>query len=63
MVALDHDLSGPQTMVSPPHKMSATPPAPSSASPPLGRDTDAILAALGYDEAAIGALREGAVIR
>lgn len=63
VVALDHDLSGHQTMVSPPHKMSASPPAPSSASPPLGRDTDAILAALGYDEAAISAMREAAVIR
>ncbi len=62
VVALDHDLSGPQSMVSPPHKMSKTPPAPRSASPPLGRDTDAILAAAGYTADEIGAFRaRGAV--
>jgi|SRR5579884_284562 crotonobetainyl-CoA:carnitine CoA-transferase CaiB-like acyl-CoA transferase len=63
VVALEHDLSGPQTMVAPPHKMSATPPAPRSASPPLGRDSEAILAEFGYDEATIAALRAGGVIR
>ncbi|MDA0270262.1 MAG: CoA transferase [Chloroflexi bacterium] len=63
IVHLDHDLSGPQSMVSPPHRMSATPPKPRSASPPLGRDTDAILAAAGYDAAAIAAFRAGSVIR
>jgi len=62
VVALDHDLSGPQTMVSPPHKMSASPPAPRSASPPLGRDTDAILGTWGYDAGAIAALRESGVV-
>lgn len=57
VVALDHDLSGPQTMVSPPHKMSVTPPTVRSASPPLGRDTDSILAAAGYSADEVAAFR------
>ncbi len=63
VVYLDHDLSGPQSMVSPPHKMSASPPVARSAAPPLGRDTDAILAAAGFDAARIEALRAAQVIR
>ena len=62
VVELDHELSGPQTMVSPPHRMSASPPAPSSAAPPLGRHTDEILEAFGYDDAGVAALRGAGVI-
>ncbi len=62
VVELDHELSGPQSMVSPPHRMSASPPAPSSAAPPLGRHTDEILDAFGYDDAGIAALRGAGVI-
>ena len=43
--------------------MSKTPPAAQGASPPLGRDTDAILTALGYDEAEIAKLRANGVVR
>jgi formyl-CoA transferase len=63
VVALDHDLSGPQTMVAPPHKMSATPPVARSAAPPLGRDTDTVLAAAGYGEDQIAQLRADGAIR
>jgi len=63
VVALEHELTGHQTMVAPPHRMSASPPTPKSAAPPLGRHTDEILGACGYDEAAIAALRGSAVIR
>ena len=62
VVALDHELSGPQTMVSPPHRMSASPPGPRSASPPLGRHTDEILDAFGFDEARVASLRGAGVI-
>ncbi|MDO9443927.1 MAG: CoA transferase, partial [Dehalococcoidia bacterium] len=57
VVHLDHDLSGPQSMVSPPHRMSASPPKVRSASPPLGRDTDAILSSAGYTADQIAAFR------
>lgn len=63
MVDLEHDISGPQQMVSPAWKMSATPPAAQGAAPPLGRDTDAVLEAAGYTTEAIAALRESGAIR
>ncbi len=63
VVHLDHDLSGPQSMVAPPHKMSESPPTAQGASPPLGRDTDAILASAGYSEDEIVALRAADVVR
>ena len=62
IVALEHDLSGPQTMVAPPHKMSVTPPKPQGASPPLGRDNKAILTAAGYSHDEIEALRARGVV-
>jgi len=62
MVGLDHDLSGPQRMAAPPWKMSATPPEPQGAAPPLGRDTDAILDAAGFSEDERTALRAAGVI-
>jgi crotonobetainyl-CoA:carnitine CoA-transferase CaiB-like acyl-CoA transferase len=63
VVKLEHELSGPYQVVAPPWKMSATPPAPQGASPPLGRDTDAVLKAAGYAEAEIAALRDAGVVR
>ena len=45
-----------------PVKLSATPPAMRKAAPRLGEDTDAILAELGLDPAAIAALREKGVV-
>jgi crotonobetainyl-CoA:carnitine CoA-transferase CaiB-like acyl-CoA transferase len=62
IVALEHDLTGPQTMAAPPHKMSASPPEAQGASPPLGRDTDVILASAGYGADEIAGLRESGVI-
>ena len=63
VVELEHDIAGPQSMVAPPHKMSVSPPTAQGASPPLGRDTDAILAAAGYSDAEIERLRATGVIR
>jgi crotonobetainyl-CoA:carnitine CoA-transferase CaiB-like acyl-CoA transferase len=62
VLELEHDLTGPQYLAAPPWKMSATPPAPQGASPPLGRDTDAVLAAAGYDARQIEALRQARVV-
>jgi len=62
-VELDHDLSGPQTMAAPPFKMSKTPPTPQGAAPPLGRDTDAILAEAGLTSEEVAALRADGAIR
>jgi crotonobetainyl-CoA:carnitine CoA-transferase CaiB-like acyl-CoA transferase len=42
--------------------MSATPPAPQGASPALGRDTSSVLAAAGYDDQQIDALRQARVV-
>ena len=61
-VDLEHDLTGPQTMAAPPFKMSKTPPVPQGASPPLGRDTDAILEEAGLTADAIAALRADGVV-
>jgi crotonobetainyl-CoA:carnitine CoA-transferase CaiB-like acyl-CoA transferase len=63
VVELNHELSGPYRVAAPPWKMSATPPQPQGASPPLGRDTESVLASAGYSEAEIAALREAGVVR
>jgi crotonobetainyl-CoA:carnitine CoA-transferase CaiB-like acyl-CoA transferase len=63
VVDLDHDLAGPLKMVGPTLKMSDTPMHAQSASPPLGRDTDAILTALGYSADRIAELRAKGVTR
>ncbi len=63
IVELEHELTGPQTMVAPPHKMSVSPPTVVAASPPLGRDNETILESAGYSATDIGALREAGVIR
>ena len=62
-VDLEHDLSGPQTMAAPPFKMSKTPPKAQGAAPPLGRDTDAVLAEAGLNGDQIEALRSDGVVR
>jgi crotonobetainyl-CoA:carnitine CoA-transferase CaiB-like acyl-CoA transferase len=63
VVELEHDLTGPQWTPAPPWKMSATPPQAQGASPPLGRDTDEILASAGYTPDEIFALRKDGVVR
>ena len=63
VVELDHDLTGPQRLAAPPWTMSKTPPQAQGASPPLGRDTDAILASIGYSDQEIEKLRDCGVIR
>ena len=63
VVKLNHELSGPQWLAAPPWKMSVTPPQPQGASPPLGRDTDAVLASAGYSAEQIEALRRAGVVR
>ena len=62
IVNLDHDLSGPQRQVGPVLKMSESPLEAQGASPPLGRDTDAILSAAGYGDDEIASLRESGAI-
>ena len=63
VVDLEHEVTGPQHLAAPPWKMSLTPPQPQGASPTLGRDTDAILASLGYGPEEIESLRARGVIR
>jgi len=63
VVELEHELSGPYRVAAPPWKMSATPVQPQGASPPLGRDTEAVLASAGYGAEEIEALRRAGVIR
>ena len=63
VVTLEHDLTGPQTQAAPPIKMSDSPPRAQSASPPLGRDSDAVLASAGYSEAEIAEMRAAGAIR
>ena len=62
IVELEHDLSGPQRQVGPVLKMSASPLAAQGASPPLGRDTDAVLSEAGYSGDEIEALRASGAI-
>ncbi|MXY85282.1 MAG: CoA transferase, partial [Chloroflexi bacterium] len=62
VVDLDHDLSGPQRQVGPLLKMSATPTAAQGSSPPLGRDTDDIVASAGYGSDEIADLRSRGII-
>lgn len=60
---LEHPLAGHLRMVGPPLKLSETPTRAQSASPPLGHDTDAILASLGYTPDQIDTLRSTRVTR
>ena len=63
MWELEHDITGPQTMPASPLKMSASPTAPQGAAPPLGRDSDEILASVGLSEAEIAEMREAGTVR
>ncbi len=62
VVELNHDLSGSQRQVGPLLKMSATPTAAQGSSPPLGRDTEAIVREAGYGDTEIEELRAAGVI-
>ena len=62
VVDLEHDLSGPQRQVGPVIKMSQTPLEAQGASPPLGRDSDAIVGSAGYSPEEIADLRERGII-
>lgn len=62
MLDLEHDLSGPEQMVGPPLEMSRTPVGARVASPPLDRDTDALLLEHGFGEDEVQALRSAGVI-
>ncbi len=59
---LDHPVAGRVKVLGNPVKMSATPPTMRKAAPLLGEDTDAVLRELGYDAAAIAALRAKRVV-
>ena len=63
MWELEHDITGPQTMPASPLKMSASPTAPQGAAPPLGRDSDEILASVCLSEAEIAEMREAGTVR
>lgn len=63
VVTLEHDLTGPQTQVAPPIRMSDSPPQVQGAAPPLGRDNDTILASLGYSAEEIDGFRASGTIR
>ena len=62
MLDLEHDLTGPEQMVGPPLEMTATPVGARTASPPLDRDTDAVLAEHGFAAAEVATLRAAGVI-
>lgn len=62
VIALQHELSGPQTQVAPILKFYGTPMTPSAAAPPLGRDTETYLREVSIDAAGIEALRAAGVV-
>jgi len=62
IVELEHDISGPQRQVAPLMEMSASPLAAQGSSPPLGRDTEAIMKSAGYSDDEIAALRTRGII-
>jgi crotonobetainyl-CoA:carnitine CoA-transferase CaiB-like acyl-CoA transferase len=62
MIELEHELTGPETMVGPIVTMSETPTGSDRPSPPLGRHTDEVLHEHGIDDAEIAALREAGAI-
>jgi formyl-CoA transferase len=60
---IEHPLLGHLRMVAPPFQMSESPLAPQGPSPMLGEHTDSTLAAAGYTEQEIAAMRESGAIR
>ncbi len=62
MVNLEHRLTGPETMVGPAFRMSATPPASQGSSPPLDGDTDDILREYGFSDDNIAAMRASGAV-
>ena len=62
VVELDQPGIGPVKQVGSPLKLSRTPPDTTGAAPALGADTDAVLAAAGYDAETIAGLREDGVL-
>jgi crotonobetainyl-CoA:carnitine CoA-transferase CaiB-like acyl-CoA transferase len=62
MVDLDHELSGPEQQVAPILEFRNAPLEAQGSSPPLGRDSDAIVGGAGYGAEEIAALRERGVI-
>ena len=62
MVELEHRLTGPETMVGPAFRMSATPPAAQDSSPPLDGDTDDILREYGFSDDNIAAMRASGAV-
>lgn len=63
LTRLDHELVGGLTVVSPPVRFSATPLRAERGSPPLGRDSRAVLRDAGLDDAAIDALIQAGAVR
>ena len=57
MVDMVHEVTGPQTALRPALTFSAGVPGPLRASPPVGRDTDAVLREIGYSDSRIAELR------
>ena len=62
MVDLEHPLTGPERMVGPAFRMSATPLEAQGASPPLDGDTDDVLRGHGFSDDEIGSLRASGAI-
>ena len=62
VIELDHPDAGPLRQARPPAQFSATPIEMRSGAPRLGADTDAVLAGIGYDAAALATLRAAGVI-
>ena len=62
MVDLEHRLTGPETMVGPPFRMSATPPVAQGAAPPLDGDTDDVLREYGFTDDEIASLRSAGAV-
>lgn len=62
IVEMNHDTAGPVRSLGNPIRLSRTPPAYRSAAPPLGRDTEAVLAELGFSAARIADLRSAGAL-
>ena len=62
MVELEHEMTGPQRVVAPIVRMSATPPEARLPAPPLGRHSAEVLREHGFSEAEVAALADAGVI-